>query len=189
MIICIDIDGVLNDLIPKVIQLYNSRTGKDIKISNITKYNLHDCLPKEDANEIIALFSNEELWNSLEPPSDAQWGVKTLVNSGHKVYLATATDPINYYWKIQWIEKYYPFIDSKHVICIHNKGLLKCDVLIDDCLDNLASNICERIVINHPWNQDKEKRYVYDIYEANDFKDVVNIIKCIERKDVEWEKI
>lgn len=189
MIIGIDIDGVLNDLVPKVLALYNSRSNKDIQLSNITEYNFYDCLDKEDADEIISLFKDEELWNSLEPVSDAQWGVKTLINCGHEVYLATATSPENFYWKVKWIEKYYPFIDSKRIICIHNKGLLKCDVLIDDCLDNLASNICERIVINQPWNQDKEKRYVYDIYEANDFKDVINIIKHIERKDEEWEKM
>lgn len=60
--------------------------------------------------------------------------------------------------------------------------------MIDDCLDNLTSNICERIVINHPWNQNKTKEYVYDIHRAYSFKDVVNIIKKIERKDMEWEK-
>ena len=189
MIIMCDIDGVLNDLMHKVLKLYNSRTGKNIQISNITTYNFYECLPKEDADGIIALFKEEELWNLLEPPPDAQWGIKTLINGGHEVYLATATAPENFNWKVKWIEKHYPFIDYKHIICIHNKGLLKCDILIDDCLDNLMSNICERIVINHPWNQDKDKRYVYDIYGANDFKDVVNIIKRIERKDEEWEKV
>lgn len=188
MIICVDIDGVLNDLVSKTLTLYNSRTDKNIKLSDITTYSFYECLPKEDADGICELFQEKELWDSLRPLSNAQWGIETLINMGYEVYLATATAPENFYWKVQWIEKYYPLIDRKHIICINNKGLLKCDILIDDCIDNLASNICERIVINHPWNQDKEKRYVYDIHSANDFKDVINIIKRIERRDKEWEK-
>ena len=188
MIIAIDIDGVLNDLVPKVLALYNSRTGKNIKLSNITKYNFHECLSKEDADGVCALFKERELWDSIEPLPNARWGIETLINMGHEIYLATATLPENFSWKVEWIAKHYPLINRKNIICINNKGLLKCDILIDDYLDNLTSNICERIVINQPWNQDKEKRYVYDIYGANDFKDVINIIKHIERKDEEWEK-
>lgn len=188
MIIMVDIDCVLNDLIPKAIMLYNSRIGKNIKISDITTYSVYECLSKEDADGICALFKEQELWDSLEPLPNAQWGIETLINMGHEVYLATATSPENFYWKVQWVEHHYPLIDRKHIICINNKGLLKCDVLIDDCIDNLTSNICERIVINQPWNQDKGKRYAYDIYGANNFKDVINIIKRIERKDAEWEK-
>ena len=68
-----------------------------------------------------------------------------------------------------------------------DKSLLKCDVMIDDCLDNLISNICERICLDYPWNQSKEKDFVYSIYRAKSWKDIVNIINDIERKDKEWE--
>jgi 5'(3')-deoxyribonucleotidase len=188
MIIVCDIDSVLNDLIPKTLALYNSRTGKKIRLSNITTYKFYECLPQEVADGICELFKEKELWDSLEPAHDSQWGLKTLINNGHEVYLATATLPENLPWKVQWIKKYFPFIDTQNIICIQNKGLLKCHIMIDDCLDNLTSNICERIVINHPWNQNKTKEYVYDIHRAYSFKDVVNIIKKIERKDMEWEK-
>ena len=188
MIIICDIDCVLNDLMDKTIELYNSRTGKNIKVSNIVAYDFNECLSKEDAEGFYELFKEKELWDSLLPFSDSQWGIKTLINEDHKVYLATATHPENFPWKVEWIKKYFPFINPDNIICIYNKGLLKCDVMIDDCIDNLTSNICERIVIDYPWNRDKEKEYIYDIHRAYSFKDVINIIHNIERRDREWEK-
>ena len=187
MIICIDVDGILNDLVSKTLTLYNSRNNKNIQFSDITKYRFDECLEKEDANGICRLFREKELWDSLRPLPYSQEGIQTLINNGHKIYLATATNPINFSWKIEWIEKYFPSISSDKVIRIMDKSLLKCDVMIDDCLDNLISNICERICLDYPWNQSKEKDFVYSIYRAKSWKDIVNIINDIERKDKEWE--
>ena len=68
-------------------------------------------------------------------------------------------------------------------------SLLKCDVMIGDCLDNLAGgNICEKICLDYPYNRDTSKDYAYDIYRANNWRDIVYIINDIERKIKEWEK-
>lgn len=180
MIIMCDIDGVLNDLIPKALALYNVENNKNLQISDINHYNFYDCLSAEDAEGIIGLFKRRDLWDSIMPLTDAQWGLKTLISDGHKIYLATSTSPENFPWKIEWIEKYFPFIDKTDVICIHNKELLKCDVMIDDYLDNLIKNTCQKIVIDQPWNQDEEKEQEYNIHRAYNFKDVIKIIKAIE---------
>lgn len=187
MTIISDIDGVLNDLVPKTLELYNSRTGKNISISDITTYNFADCLPKEDADGIVELFKEKELWDSLSPLFDAQMYLKELLNEGHQIYLATATDPINFEWKCQWIAKYFPFIAEDKIIRIIDKSLLRADVMIEDCLDNLIGNICERIVMDHPWNRDKSKEYAYDIHRAYNFKDVIDIIHNIEKESKKWE--
>lgn len=185
MTIITDIDGVLNDLIPKTLDLYNSRNGTNIKLKDIAAYNFSDCLSQQDADGIVELFKEKELWDSLMPTLDSQWGLKLLANEGHDIYLATATLPENFPWKVEWIKRHFPFINTDNIICIKNKGLLKCDVMIDDCLDNLISNICERIVIDCPWNRDKKKEYAYDIQRAYDFHDVINIIHKMEEKENE----
>ena len=69
-----------------------------------------------------------------------------------------------------------------------DKSLLKCDIMIDDCLDNLTSNICERICLDYPYNRDASRDYAYDIYRAHNWRDIVSIINEIERKIKEWEK-
>lgn len=188
MIIMCDIDGVLNNLVEKTLELYNSHSGKNIQISDITAYNFFDCLSYEDAQGVISLFKDKSLWDSLRPSAGSQNAIKQLIKKGHQIYLATATDPVNFEWKIEWLQQHFPFIPSDNVIRIMDKSLLKCDVLIDDCLDNLISVFCERIVVDYPWNQSKSKDYAYDIKRAYSWNDIVNIINNIEREMKKWEK-
>lgn len=188
MILVFDIDGILNNLAEKTIEVYNSRSNKNIQISDITSYNFYDCLSKEDADGIVSLFKEKSLWNSLKPLEGSQNGLKQLIKKGHQIYLATATDPINFEWKISWLKQYFPFVPADNVIRIMNKSLLKADVIIDDCLDNLISSFAERVVLDHPWNQNELKDYAYSIRRAYTFNDIVNIINNIEKEMKKWEK-
>lgn len=188
MIIVCDIDNILNNLAEKVIEVYNSYSKKKIQISDITSYNFYDCLPKEDADGIVSLFKEKSLWDSLKPLEGSQNGLKQLIKRGHHIYLATATDPINFAWKIAWIKQYYPFISEDNVIRIMDKSLLKADVIIDDCLDNLINSFAERVTLNYPWNQNELKDYAYGIRRADNWSDIVNIMIDIEKEMKKWEK-
>ena len=185
MILVVDVDNVLNNLTEKALMLYNQRHSRHIKLADITAYNFHECLPKEDADAIVEMFKEKELWDSLTPLVGTQKGMKRLIECGHDIYLATATHPSNFAWKVEWLKKYFPFISPARIIRIVNKGLLACDVMVDDCLGNLIASSCHRIAIDYPWNQDKRKSYVYDIHRAKNFSDVVDIINDIERKENE----
>lgn len=187
MIICVDCDNILNDFTEKLLVLYNTRYGKNLQLQNIATFNFYDCLSQEDADGITALFKEKELWDSLSPLPKSQQILEQLVEWGHTVYIATATDPINFSWKCAWLKHYFSFIPTSNIIRINNKSLLKCDVMIDDHIDNLTSNICERIIMDYPWNQNKEKDYVYDIYRATNWSGIPKIIRKIERKSEEWK--
>lgn len=188
MIIVCDIDSILNNLTERAIEVYNSRNNKNIKISDIISYNFYDCLPKEDADGIVSLFKEKSLWDSLKPLEGSQNGIKQLIKRGHQIYLATATDPINFEWKISWLKQYYPFLSEDNIIRIMDKSLLKADVLIDDCLDNLISSSAERIVLNYPWNQNELKDYAYGIRRGYNWSDIVNIINNIDKEMKKWER-
>ena len=189
MIIYIDIDGTLNDLVPKALALYNSRTGKNINMSDITAYSFYQCLSDEDANGIFHILEEQELWESLEPLPHSQWGIETLINMGHKVFLATATYEEDFSWKCDWITKHFPMIDTQNIIRICNKSLLRGDILIEDCMDNLIHSYCERICLDYPYNRNTSKDDIYDIYRAHDWKEIIGHVKTIERKMKEWEKM
>ena len=182
MTIVCDIDCILNDLVEKTLDMYNSQSGKSIQMSDITSYNFFDCLSYEDAEGIVALFKNKSLWDSLKPREGAQNALKQLIKRGHHVYLATATDPVNFGWKIDWLQQYFSFIPSDNVIRIMDKSLLKCDVLIDDCLDNLVSVFCDRITLNYPWNQSSSKDIVYDIVRCENWDEIVDAINKLEER-------
>ena len=185
MIIVCDIDCVLNNLCEKMLEIYNAHSGKNIQVSDITSYDFKECLPKEDADALYSLFKEKELWDSLEPIKDSQWGLQTLLNTGHQVVLATATHECNFEWKCKWIYKHFGMINESNIIRIYNKGLLRADVIIDDCMDNLIKCCCDRICLDMPYNRDDQKYYVYDIYRARDWKEIVKFINDIERKNKE----
>lgn len=188
MIIVCDIDSVLNNLMEKTLEFYNSRNGKSIQLSDLTAYNFFDCLQHDDAQGIVSLFKEKKLWDSLKPLSGSQSALKQLIKNGHQIYLATATDPINFSWKIDWLKQYFSFIPPDNVIRIMDKGLLKCDVLIDDSLDNLTSVFCERVTLDYPWNRSTSKDIAYGIKRAYNWSDIINIINNIEKETKEWEK-
>ena len=116
--IIIDFDNVLNNLTEKAIELLNSNSDKDIQISDITSYNFYDCLDKEDADKIVKSFKNKALWDSLTPIEGAREGLQKLIDAGNKVYLATATAPENFAWKMQFLKKYFPFFNPDNAIRI-----------------------------------------------------------------------
>ena len=80
--VALDCDEVLNNLIEKTLELYNAQHGTQLALDSFTDYDFYKCLPFEDAEALTAMFLKKELWDSLSPAPDSQWGVKKLIDSG-----------------------------------------------------------------------------------------------------------
>ncbi len=188
MIIAVDWDNCINNLTEKVLEIYNAQSGKNIQMSDLTSYSFYDCLSKEDADGITKLFKNKVMWDSLSPINGAKDGLQRLIDDGHKVYIVTATAPENFAWKIQWMKKYFPFFNADNVIRMMDKSLLKCNVLIEDSMDQLIKNkLCYRVCFDYPWNRSDPKDLVYDIHRVKDWKEILETINQIEKERLEWE--
>ena len=186
MIIAIDFDSTLFPTMERVLDTYNKRHSSEIKLSQITTYSLHESLPSDIADELIDMFIEKDIYNGLMPYDGAARAVKYLIDQGHEIFIATASDTKNMWWKEELLQKHFPFIPKNNLIRIHNKSMLNVDILIEDNLNNLKSSLAERICLNQPWNIDEGMDYVYGIYRAYCWSDVINIIKDIERKMKEW---
>lgn len=176
LVICIDVDGVLNDLMEKTIVMYNNKYNAHLSLEDFPDYDIFKDLPYDDAEKLLALWQEEELWNSLEPRKGSQRSIKKLVDDGHRVYFATSTHHKNFAWKVEWLQHYFGVIPSKNIICICNKGLLNCDVLIDDCVDNLLANkLCYRVLFDCCWNQ-----HIYDdvhlITRVHNWDEIIKVV-------------
>lgn len=184
--VAVDVDCVLNNLIDKTIEMYNLKYGESLTIDMLDKYEVSKCLPNDKAQKFVDLFLEKELWDSLTPLRNAQWGIKQLVERGYEVYLATSTHYINFPWKVEWLKHHFGMIPANNIICIHNKSLLKVDVLIDDCLDQLlSSHWYERVCFDYPWNRDiwDESYSIHRVHNWLETVDVVNEIfdkGCVE---------
>ena len=186
--IALDFDSTLFPTTEKVVELYNKKHNTNIELSQITTYCLHDCLPADVADELIELFVDKDVYSSLQPYKGAIRAVKTLVEQGNEVYVATSTDVRNMEWKEKLIHKHFPFIPKNNLIRIHNKALLNVDVLVEDNMDNLTQTFADRVCFDQPWNQSESKDFAYSIYRIHNWGEIINVIQSIERKEREWEK-
>lgn len=187
-VIAVDMDCVLNNLMEKTLEIYNAQSGKNIQMSNLTSYNFYDCLNKKDAEGIVKLFKNKLLWDSLTPIEGSREGLQKLINLGHRVYIVTATAPENWPWKIAWLKKYFPFFNIDNVVRMTDKSLFKCQVMIEDCYDQLINNrLCHKVCLDYPWNRDENKDFVYDIKRCTNWKEILEAINKIEKEIKEYE--
>lgn len=186
--IALDFDETLFPTLEKVLEIYNRRHGTSLELSQITTYNLSDSLEAEVAEELIEIFVDKNVYDSLQPYKGAIRAIKNLVEQGHEIYVATSTDVRNMEWKEELLQKYFPFIPKNNLIRIHNKSLLNVDILVEDKLDNLRNTFAHQVCFDQPWNQDDDTDYVYSIYRIHYWGEINNVIQSIERKEKEWEE-
>ena len=180
--IAVDFDNMLNNLTEKTLEIYNTQSGKKIQMSELTSYNFYDCLNKTDADGVIKLFKKKELWDALTPIEGSREGIRKLIDANYKVYIVTATAPENFAWKVQWAKKWFPFLNSDNIIRMMDKSLLKCDILIEDSLEQLIKHkLCHRICLDYPWNRNVDD-FIYDIHRAKDWNEILNEVNKIEEE-------
>lgn len=188
MTIAIDFDETLFPTLEKALEAYNKRHDTNIELSQITTYSLYECLDNTVADEILSLYTDKSIYNNLQPYKGSIKAVKSLVDRGHDVYIATASDIRNMEWKEKLLQRHFSFIPKENLIRIHNKKLLNVDVMIEDKLDNLIQTFAERVCFDQLWNRSKEADYAYSIYRIHSWGEINNVINTIERKEKEWVK-
>lgn len=187
MIIAVDFDNILNNLTEKTLEVHNAQSGKNIKMSELTSYNFYDCLDKTDADGMVKLFKNKILWDALTPIDGSREGLQKLIDTEHRVYIVTATAPENFLWKISWLKKYFPFFNSDNVIRMKDKSLFKCDIMIEDCYEQLIKNkLCHKICLDYPWNRDETKDWVHGTYRCQSWIQIVEAVGKIQNEVAEW---
>lgn len=180
MIYCIDCDNVLGNLQEVVVKIFNARYGTSYTLNTFTKYNVSECLVKEDAIKMNALYNEAGIYDNVKPIHGAQDMIQKLIRAGHEVYIVTDAAACIFEEKCNWIKFHFPQIDDAHIICMKHKWLFKCDVMIEDNLNNLISGYhYDRIVIDYPWNQANDE--AYGIYRAFSCKDVIDAVNKINK--------
>lgn len=177
----VDCDNVICNLQEAVVDIFNKRYGTSYFLKDFGKYNISECLPKEEAINMVKIYNEHGIYDAVKPMSGAQSYLQKLIRAGHEIYIVTDADPSIYEEKVNWIKFHFSYIDDAHIICMKHKWLFKCDIMIEDKLDNLLNgHHYERICFDHPWNKANDD--VYDIYRANNWDDVFDSVKKIERK-------
>ena len=181
LVICIDCDNVLNDLQKAVLKIFNERYNTKYTMNDFKNYNVSECLNKEDTINFVAIFSEAGVYDSVKPLAVAQNAIQKLKKAGHEVYIVTHSIPSIFDEKVKWIKYHFPTMDDDHIISMRHKWLFKCDVMVEDNLDNLlGGHHYDRICFDYPWNRDVRDE-VYDIRRVSTWDEALNVINKISQ--------
>ena len=183
MVICCDVDQVLNNLTEATLEVFNERYETSYTMEDMTDFNVENILSNEEADNVKVIFNSPDIWDKVRPLPGAQDGLQKLINNGHLVYLVTNNCPDTYGQKVAWIKRYFPFVDSSKIVCMTDKWMLRADVMIEDCYANLiAKPYYDRILLDYPWNQ-STKDYVYGIYRVSDWSEVLDVVNKLNEEE------
>lgn len=156
--IFIDMDGILNDFNSFFIKYHNLKfnTNFEVCTENMQDYDIVKALniPQENFDEILLL---DEFWENLPVKEYAQESVEKLY-SYFDIYILTAPyiqNINNFTIKINWIKKYFSFIDLNKVIFCYYKYLIdgQDSYLIDDNPTHLQKWKGTPTTLEYPFNE------------------------------------
>ena len=179
MVIACDIDNTICNLQEVVIDLFNKRYGTNYTMNDFHEYDVMNVLPTPDGIVMRDMYGENGLYNKVKPYHKTSDVLQKIINNGHQVYFVTDAIPKTYGEKIDFIKRYFPFIDDAHIVSMKHKHMFRCDIMIENNFANLlARTYYHRVLINQPWNQ-SNKDYVYDIHRCYNWDDVLVAINKI----------
>lgn len=192
MIIGIDIDNVIVNTAECVIEYLNERLPNlNIDISQCHKYMIENNIPDGYGLIVQESFENRKMWKKIKMIDSALEYISKLFSAGHEIYFVTSSHPENLRKKIKHMQRNMKFLNPdyifKHTINIHNKQLLRLDILIDDCLDNLIGcRTYKSICLSYPWNSGEnsfETLMSESIILCRDWKEIYDAIVRLNTND------
>lgn len=135
--VILDMDDVVNQFLDYLLEVYNKKYDKNVKLNDITSWDL----TKNEAvrPSIIKLFKKRGFFLSVPEKRGAIEVIKKLMDDGrYDIYIVTACGTVNEYKeKIEWMENYLPEFNKSHIIMCTEKNLIRGDVIVDDKVQNL----------------------------------------------------
>lgn len=176
MVVGVDIDNCCNNLTECVLRVYNEDSGDNLQLSDITEYGMEKFVKEEYKKDFYKYFLDKRVWKQVEITPNAVSTIKALHEEGHNIIFITTTWAENLPKKKSWLSRHFPFLDIQSCLyAVPKKQMIICDVLIDDCYDNLHGGRYVPICYNQAWNKDCE---IY--HKVSNWNEVYNKIQFID---------
>ena len=182
MVICVDMDNVLCNLQETVIKVFNDVYHTSYALNDFKAYDIAECINKEHAIKMKELYTKRGIYDLVHVINGAKNVLQKLKKAGYDIYIVTDSAPSMMVEKVNWIEYMFD-IDRAHIISMKHKWLFKCDVMIEDNLDNLlGGHHYDRILFDYPWNRDVHDE-VYDIHRVQNWDEVLDVINKLNKME------
>ena len=182
MIISVDIDNILNTLTEAVLDVYNADSGDSLTLSDITEYRIENFVKPEFRKNFYQYFLDKRIWKRIKVQPRCREVLAKLHREGYRIIFVTTTEPENLPKKKNWLIRNFPFVDTRSsLFSCPTKQLLKCDVLIDDCLGNLIGDReYYSLCLDYPWNREEWADKEPNFSRLKDWNEVYDKIKMVE---------
>jgi len=182
LIIGVDIDNVLNNLTEAVLSVYNSDSGDNLSLSDITAYHIENFVKPAYKENFWHYFLDKRVWKRISIIDGCREVIAKLYNEGHTILFITTTEAENLPKKKNWLQRNFPFLEIRK--CLYScprKQYMRCDILIDDCLKNLVGDKeYYSVCLTYPWNTTELEESVPMFTRAKDWNEIYNKVKMIE---------
>lgn len=182
LLIAVDIDNCLNNLTECVLEVYNADSGDNLSLSDITAYHIENFVKPTYKDKFYQYFLDRNVWKKIKVQPHCREIIAKLHNEGHRVIFVTTTEPENLPKKKNWLIRNFPFLDiRKSLFSCPIKQLIKCDILIDDCIANvIGGREYYSILLTYPWNRDESLDSEPMLTRARDWNEIYERIHMIE---------
>lgn len=182
MKIGVDIDSTLVTTTEAVLEQHYADTGEKINIKDIKSYHIEDYVSEEYRKDFYKIFLNKEMWKRIKLIPHCVDVIKKLHDKNMEIWFCTSCEPQNVAKKYNFLCRTFPFINiRKRLITTPYKQLVNFDVLIDDAVHNVVNAPYQSILLSQPWNESFDISSNENIYRANDWLEVEDIINKIVR--------
>jgi len=179
----VDVDGVLGDQVPPVLEKLNRKYGLDLSKEDIIDW----AFPIKDTTidvEIEDALCTERFVLEMPVVQGAKEGMAYLYKR-HHILITTSRPPQTERATVKWLSSNFSF----HEYCNtrgKGKGSLPVDILIDDHLQNIeefSRNGGVGLLFSQPWN--KERSEIQDliskgmVYSCDDWKAVTKTVHLL----------
>lgn len=152
----IDMDDVMADTTLHIMNNVNSKKDKNYRIEDI-QIPENYAIFKEDYQSIRGMLWEKGFFQHIPLMPDAQEVVAKLHQKYELFVVSAATEfPLSMAEKLEWLDKYFPYIGWEHTVFCGHKFMIKADYLIDDHEKNLVNFTGTPLLFNAPHNQHVE---------------------------------
>lgn len=189
MKIAIDCDNVVCNTTEAVLEQHYADTGEKLTLNDIKGYYIENYVGDDYKDDFHLIFFKKEMWKRVQVLPHCVEVVKRLHDKGNEIWFVTSTEPQNVAKKALFLQRTFPFLDiRKRLITTHNKQMIKCNILVDDCIDNILNADYVSILMDYPWNStaifddaSDDKIYrVFDWLQVEPMIEYIQKVKCIK---------
>lgn len=163
--VAFDFDGVINDLPIKWTEWLSNYYDLYVEEENIKHYNMSLNFPSLSLNQILEPLTKAEFWDTVDYNSGINFNeqfsrYQTLTDM--RILIVTATSPET--WGVKYehcLKRLLPDFPVENIILTSRKDLIKCDVLIDDHIENLKETSAYKVLVDASYNKNIEP-YLYN---------------------------